>query len=409
MMKFSIVLALAAQLAVAAPDVKTAGTANNQFGLKLFNNTKKRTDKGNKFLSPVSAYLALSMLYNGAKGITEKEMTEVLGLSGISRDEANEMNHEFMHALTGSKDYTLKIANSAWVKDDFTLLPEFQEALSGFFHARATSLDFADPKTVDKINDWVKKATLDQKTKKPLISEILKKIPPEAVLYLINATYFDAEWSNQFKASDTRNQDFHVTAKKKVQVPMMTQTGRYKAVVSRGARTIELPYKGQGASLVLIVPEGGNTVDKFAASLDEKAWAALTSNLDKAEYETYDVTIPKLKLEYEDSLNEALIQQGMGSAFDKGAPADLKGISDAPGHLYVSNVKQKTFLEVDEKGTKAAAVTAVEVGLESIALPGTQFVVDKPYLLAIREKSSNAIVFLGSIQEPEGGKLPARE
>lgn len=407
-MKKLVFLAMAAQLAVAAPSVKRAGSANNDFGFQLFNQVQKRTEKGNKFLSPVSAYLALSMLYDGARGISEKEMSEGLFLSGLTREDVGAMNHEFMHALTGSKDYTLKIANSAWTRKGFDLLDAFSENL-GNYHARAASLDFSQKSAVDTINKWVAEATFDKVTKKALIDKILEEIPADAVLYLLNAVYFNADWEQKFKDGDSWNREFHVTAKRTVQVPTMSQTGRYRVVGNDSRKAIELPYKGGKTSMVVILPEGKETVDSLAAKLTDKSWAALTASLDKAEPATYDITLPKLELKYEDELNDALTKQKMGSLFNKGAPADLTGISDAAGHLYVSKVKQKTFLQVDEDGTKAAAVTSVEVGLESAILVQNRFEVDRPYLLAIRDKGTNAVLFLGAINEPEGGKLKQRK
>ncbi len=398
---------LATQLAVAAQDVRLAGSANNDFGFALFKNTKTRTDKGNKFLSPVSAYLALSMLYNGAKGQTLAEIQNVLNFGKLSRDRVNLLNHDFIHSLTANKEYTLNIANSLWVKDDFKLNRDFEDNVKEAYHASAARLNFTSPLAVQTINDWVKKATYDTEEKKSLIDEILKEIPAEAVLYLINATYFNADWADQFKSGETWMRDFNVTPKKKVKVPTMSQHGHFKVVVDRGARTIELPYKGDKASMIVIVPEGGNTPDSIAASLTDANWKSLTDRLDKAKSDQYEITLPKLELKYEDLLNESLKAQGMPSAFND--KADLTGISDTKdGHLRVSKVKQKTFLQVDEKGTKAAAVTSIEVVLESAILIQNRFDVDKPYLLAIRDKATNAVLFLGSIQEPEGGKLTPR-
>lgn len=401
MKKIALTVALATSLAFAASP-RLATTANNNFGFNIFKSVTGKTAKGNRFLSPVSIYLALAMLQNGAEEETAEEILETVTLAGIERATFNDANLALIDSLTSHKNHTLKIANSIFARDTFNVLEAFKKRTATSYRAPTVPLDFTKSKeAVKRINEWVSQSTNGK------IDGIVSEIKDEDVMFLINATYFEAKWKDEFSPNSTFNAPFTRADKKVVEVPFLNQTSRYKYVEAGGLKAIELPYVGDEASLVVVLPKIGQSPDQYAADLSAAKWNALTASIDKAEEATVDVALPKIQLAYEDNLNDALKALGMPRAFDQGA-AQLHGISDDPRNLYVSGVRHKTFLKIEEKGTIAAAVTSIDVGAASVVLDLKEFHADRPYFFAIRDKKTNAVLFLGTIAEPEGGTLPER-
>jgi len=340
------------------------------------------------------------MLYNGAESTTADQILQTLSVGSPTRDDLNTENAALLQALTSYHGFDLTIANSGWARDGFPIKQDFKDRLSQTYHALVQSLDFSSSVGPDTINHWV-----DASTHHMIPSIVPNPLPQDAMLYLINATYFNADWEQQFNPTHSANRDFTLSDGSKVQVPTLySEWSRFKVLDgSDGSTAVELPYKGGEISMIAVLPPAGHRVEDYASQLDSNSWNDLVTNLTAQNPTQVLLQLPKLDFDYEDVLNDVL-KSRMGEAFTQ--QADLQGISDTKG-LYVSQIKQKTHLTVDEKGTRAAAVTSIGVGISALPM-GTRISFDRPYFFAIRDNATGAILFLGTVNEPEGGKLPAR-
>jgi serpin B len=345
------------------------------------------------FLSPLSASMALGMTLNGAANATFDSMRVALGLEGMTQEQINKSYHDLTEMLLElDPKVELAIANSTWAKQGFPFVPSFFQAVTDWFDAEAREVSFADPATLGLINGWAASQTNDR------IRKVLDEIRPEHILFLLNAVYFKGDWTDRFDAAETSASPFRLGSGQTVQVP--TMHGKIKAAMAwrPGVVLGELPYGGQAFVLTVAMPDGQRTLKELVASLNAQTWADWTSVLPSGDYgqlTAIDVALPKLELEYEEKLNDALAAMGMGVAFDQ-YRADFTRLTTAD-RAYIDFVKQNTFLKMDEKGTEAAAVTTVGIGL--VSLPPS-LVVDRPYLVAIRERLSGTILFLGAIGDP---------
>jgi serpin B len=346
-------------------------------------------DQPNTVISPLSASMALGMALEGADGETFTEMQDVLGFQGMSRDEINASYAGLMDLLlTLDPEVELGIANSAWSRDGFPFTNQYFDAITQYFSARVEELDFSDPGAKDVINQWVKDQTHGR------IDEIIDGISPLDILFLINAVYFKGDWTTQFKKADTHPAVFHKEDGTTTEVPMMSgaipDVGA--AWVEGGRQIAELPYGGQAFGMVLVLPAPSETVTDLLDDLNTTVWQGW---MDALHLEEVVVRMPKFELEWDGLLKEPLEAMGMTRAFDP-ALSDFSRLTTAPD-AYISSVRQKTYMRVDEEGTEAAAATSVGVGIVS-APPS--ITVDRPYLLAIRERLSGSVLFLGVIRDP---------
>jgi serpin B len=366
----------------------------NSFGLELMRQVVARDTRPNVVLSPLSASMALGMTLNGAANATFDAMRATLGFGGLTQDEINRSYHDLTEMLLAlDPKVELAIANSTWARRGRPFVPSFFQAVTTWFDAEARELDFADPATLGVINGWAAEKTNDR------IKKVLDEIRPEHVLFLLNAVYFKGDWLNRFDTGDTRSSPFRLGNGQTAPVP--TMHGEIKAGLGWAPGVVlgELPYGGQAFVLTIAMPEGNGTLADLIASLDAARWQEWTSRLPAGDYEelkAIDVALPKLELDYEVVLNDALKALGMEVAFDH-QQADFSRLT--PEQAYIDFVKQNTFLKMDEKGTEAAAVTTVGIGL--VSLPPS-LIVDRPYLIAIRERLSGTILFLGAIGDPRG-------
>lgn len=365
---------------------------DNAFAFDLFKTTCKFDNEPNVFVSPLSVGMCLSMVLNGAKGDTRSEMEKALHVAGFSPDEINDYCKTLREALIEVDPSTeVAIANSIWNRLGFSVKPDFLQVNQLNFNAEIKEVDFANPNTVKQINNWCAQNTNNR------ITEIIDKIPGDAVMYLINAVYFKGIWCTKFEEKNTFNQNFYAAGGTK-QVKIMTLRSDFKYSSDKNADYLELPYGNKSFSMITMLPREGKTVDDVIRNLNQDSWNAALQNM-----KTEDVRLqmPRFKTECKYMLHEKILpDMGMKLPFSPGL-ADFSGISDMS--LYISSVIHKTFLEVNEKGTEAAAVTAVEVGVTS-AGPGPRiinYIIDKPFVLAIYEKSTGVILFIGKIGNPE--------
>ena len=346
----------------------------------------------NVFVSPLSASMALGMALAGAENDTYTTMRDALGLAGMTREQIG-LAYETLIALLTNLDPSVRmeIGNSVWLRTGFQPEEAYIEDVETHFDARISTLDFDDPTAADTINAWVSDAT------DGLIDGIVDPpIDPLTVAFLINAIYFQGDWTLQFDPADTRPGDFRRDDGTVVSAPFMSQSdGEFPFAWGEDYVAVELPYGGEAFAMVVVVPGREVALDDFVAGLDADRWTAIVESMTPSETM---VLLPKFKLEYEKSLNDVLKALGMGAAFDPFAADFSRMHRDALAlQLHISRVRQKAFIEVDEKGTRAAAVTSVEVGVTS-APP--MLTADRPFLFAIRERLSGTILFVGLVHDP---------
>ncbi|MFO7371392.1 MAG: serpin family protein [Bacteroidales bacterium] len=364
--------------------------SDNEFGLELFKKVVAgEPDAENIFVSPTSVALALAMTYNGAAGETKSAMETALRKAGFTTEEINNAYKSLIEALKSvDPKVLLEIANSIWYAEGFNVLPQFISVNEEYYNAEVSSLDFTLPQARAVINDWVS----DQTNEK--IKTIIDQIPANAVMYLINAIYFKGIWQYEFDKNNTFNGPFYSTDGSPVTVPYMKNKLSLPMMSTEQFSMLELPYGRGNYSMVILLPEEGYSTQDVVNSLTPENWDSWVSSFAYAN--NIDIQVPKFKFEYENLLNDELDNMGMGVAFT--GSADFSGINGT-GNLFISRVIHKSFVEVNEEGTEAAAATAVEIEYTSIGF-GPVFHVDRPFVFAIRETTTGAVLFIGRVQNP---------
>jgi serine protease inhibitor len=365
--------------------------SSNDFAFALLREVHAREQAPNVFISPLSASMALGMTLNGAAGGTFDAMRATLGFAGLSQEEINRAYHDLVALLLDlDPRVELHIANSTWARDGFPFHAEFFDALRTWFDADARQLDFADPGAVDAINRWAGDNTRGR------IRRVLESIDPDHILFLLNAVYFKGDWTTRFDRAATAPAPFTLADGRQVEVQSMSGMIRGGMRWIDGVVIGELPYGGQAFVMNVVLPPHGASLADLIAGLDAGTWAGWTQSLpqDYGTVEPMEVRLPRVELEYETLLNEPLGALGMGVAFTPGQ-ADFSRLT--PEDAYLDFVKQNTFLRVDEEGTEAASVTTV--GVRTVSVPAA-LIVDRPYLLVIRERLSGAVLFMGAIGDP---------
>lgn len=367
--------------------------ADNAFAFRLLGGIAPTDTATNLFISPLSVGMALGMAFNGAAGGTADAMRQTLGFDGLTRDEINASYRSLIDLLRNlDPSVEFAIANSVWYRSTLTLDSAFLDRTARYFDAAVRPLDFASPDAAATINQWVSDATHAR------ITEIVDPpIPDSMVAYLINAIYFKGTWTYQFPRDATRPGPFHRADGTTRDVPIMHTP---KPIPVQYARTseaeiLDLPY-GRGAyRMTIVLPGSGVALDTLVDTLTQQQWDGWVAALDSTELL---VALPRFQMEYGRSLLDPLEALGMSVAIcrDQG-PGMVADFSDMYPGACISDVKHKTWLDVNEEGTEAAAVTSVEIGLTSAP---AGIVIDRPFLFAIREALSGTVVFLGKIGDP---------
>lgn len=365
-------------------------TANTQFGFKLFSELLQDGNQ-NVFMSPPSVAIALSMAYNGASGKTQQQMAQTLELQGISLTELNQGNADLKALLENpDRDVQLAIANSLWVRKGVSFKPTFIQHSREFYGAQVTALDFASPSATATINNWVKENTRGK------ISQIVDSLKPDDVMFLINAIYFKGRWTKAFAKSETVNKPFHLSNDRQKSHPLMAQTGSYKYYENDQFQAVSLPYGNQKVSLYIFLPKQSSNLASFSKTLTAENWQRW---LKQFRTQPGSVQVPRFKLDYEVSLKKALSALGMPIAFDA-SKATFDNLSTVS--TKIDQVKHKTFVEVNEEGTEAAAATSI--GIVTTSMPTNepfQMVVDRPFFCAIRDNQTGTVLFMGAIVDPK--------
>jgi serpin B len=366
---------------------------SNDFAFGLLREVNAANADSNVFISPLSASMALGMTMNGAAGATLDEMRSTLGFGTLPLAEVNGSYKSLIALLRGLDEQTdFRIANSIWYRDSFPFDERFFATTRDYFDATVQGLDFADPASVDTINRWVNEGTNGK------IPTIVEEIPEYMVMYLINAIYFKGSWRDRFDPAGTRDEPFRSRGGASTPVKMMRNDGEFGYYEDDGLQAVDLPYGNGAFTMVVVLPRDGDDVNELTAALTADRWTAITAGLGKSEGEVF---LPKFKLTFEQTLNDALRALGMPTAFVEGG-ADFTAMSPRGRALFISEVLQKTFVDVNEEGTEAAAATSVGVGVTS-APARFLFRADRPFLFAIRERLSGTILFVGKIVTPPRG------
>jgi serine protease inhibitor len=369
-------------------------SANTRFGMKLYGELLKQSEGKNIFISGASVALALAMTYNGAEAETKQAMARALELQGMSAEEVNQAFRDLNAALANpDPKVQLQIANSLWGKKGVSFKADFIQRTKDYYNAEIAELSFSDPSAPQKINAWVKEKTNGK------IDKIIDQISPDAILFLINAIYFKGKWSAEFDKAKTKDDTFTLADGRQKKHPMMNQSGDYRYLANTNFQAVSLPYGGKRVSMYVFLPAKGASLEAFHKSLTSESWESWMKEFKEM---PGDVALPRFKMEFEAELNDALKALGMGEAFDP-TRANFSRMAQVADNVYINKVKHKSFVEVNEEGTEAAAVTSVEMRATSMQLPRERFrmTVDRPFFFAIRDNQTGAVLFMGSIFDPQ--------
>ena len=367
---------------------------NTGFGLNLFKAILEASPGENIFISPASVSLALAMTLNGAAGETRAAMAQALQLKEMSLEDLNAAFADLRSILQNPDPRVeLSIANSLWARAGVAFHEDFLERNRNFYDARVTELDFDHPDAAKTINDWVREQTRGK------IEKIVEPpIHPLTVLYLINAIYFNGAWSEEFDEKLTRELPFTLADGENRNHPIMYKEGEFRYLDGEGFQAVALPYGENGRiSMYVFLPDRDSSLEKFYKSLTPENWAQWMESFRSLEGE---VGLPRFKFSYEASLNDYLKALGMGVAFDMAA-ADFSAMRPVPPQLFIADVKHKTYIDVNEKGTEAAAVTSVEIRDTSAPLDRFSMIADRPFCFAIVDDQTGSLLFIGSLTDPK--------
>lgn len=366
--------------------------ANSGFAADIFSALSE--EGKNIMISPLSVSIALGMATNGASGENLDEMKEVMGFDEMTMEDVNAQFFSLINSLVeADKDMVLSIANSVWMDSDFEprVKEAFLSALEDSYAAEPFTLDFADASAPDTINQWVSDNTNGK------IEKIVEQIGADTIMYLINAIYFKASWTITFDEEKTYESSFTKSDGSTVKVDFMTYPEDQEfEFYSSGYEDddysiVRLPYGREKFAFYGIVPNGSGTVDNLIADMKENGIDSYFENLQKGET---PVILPKFKFEWEKSLVDIFKSLGMEKAFVEGG---FLNIAENGEGIYISDIKHKTFIEVNEAGTEAAAVTSVEFGETSMP---DGFYGTKPFVYIIRDDRSGTILFMGKVEDP---------
>jgi len=360
------------------------------FAFELFKELNREEGGGNIFISPLSVSTALTMTYNGAGGETRNEMKESLGYGDVSDEKTNgSFENLIPYLMQADETVEIDISNSIWYRAGEPIGTDFLEKSEKVFDAWVEEMDFQKPDSADIINGWIEDAT-----KGKIDKMIDPPIPPDLVMYLINAVYFKGEWTNAFDEERTYETQFYEESGKQKTVEMMSNKTTVDFGETKDFKIARLPYGNEKLSMYFVLPEGGQTIDELIENLDAGCWEKMKESI--WETENIILGIPKFKMDYGiKKLNDTLIAMGMEKAF--GAGADFSGIRDG---IFISRVLHKAVIEVNEKGSEAAGATVVEM-LESAEAEPAMFIADRPFLFMIVDDVHGDILFMGKYEVVE--------
>ena len=366
---------------------RTVVDATGSFAFDLARELAGDEPGKNLFISPLSASLALAMTMNGADGTTFQGMRTALRLDGLSETEINAAFQTLLELLDGlDPSVGLAIANSIWFRQGTPPLPDFLQRVRTHYGAEVAEVDFGNPATLGRVNNWVSTET------RGAIPKIMDDFPGNLVMLLLNAIHFQGDWTTPFDPRRTETRPFTRGDGSTVSVPLMQRQGTLRGAFRDGASMVELPYGGGAFTFVALLPPEGGSPEAMLAGLTPAGWSDWLSALQEGEAVVH---LPRFSMEWEKRLNDVLGAMGMEEALTP--DADFSRLVPGGG-VWIDEVKQKSFVEVDEEGTTAAAVTSVTV----VDSAPPEFRLDRPFLFAIRERLSGTLLLVGILNDPEG-------
>ena len=389
---FSFTMSFAANSASSLNTYQTVVRTNNEFAVDLYDELKG--ESGNIFFSPFSIFDALSMTYAGARGKTATQMASVLHITSVPKDFDSGFSNLLKEIKSNTQDkaYELTIANAIWCQENFHFLKSFISTIEKCYDGEFYGVNFSDPNTVNRINEWVSKKTNAK------INKIVGKIDPLTRLILTNAIYFKGVWASAFSTSLTKPSTFYIEPQRSVKIPMMYQESKFNYMEDDSLQAIEMPYEGDKLSMIVLLPKNRYGIKKIENSLDSLNLQDLISQMTIQKVKVY---FPKFKFETSYELKDILTSMGMPDAFNDNA--DFSGI-DGAKDLRISKVIHKAYVDVNEKGTEAAAVTAVVMVLtcspNSNPSKPLIFRADHPFIFFIVDRSTHAILFMAKVMNP---------
>lgn len=368
--------------------------AQNSFAFRLLGQVLAgdASDAKNMLISPVSIFMDLGMVYNGAASSSREGIATTLGIGDVPTELVN-ATHQAQLTLLPTEDpaVTLSAANAIWYRNSGSApLAGFLKTAKTYYKAQVSGAPF-DASTLSEINDWVSDQTRGK------ITSILDKIEPSDEMYLLNAVYFKGQWRNAFDAAVTTPAAFHSPAGD-LQVPFMAREARYNYLATDSVQLIELPYGNGDFSMLVALPAQGVDISAWVQAMDGTRFSSLTAGMDSSKVK---LRLPKWQYAYQiPDLKGDLSRMGMGEAFTP--KADFSGMYP-PGERYaISKALHKAFIQVTEEGTEAAAVTSIGISVTSMPLHPTPVMdVNRPFFYVIREKKSGSILFMGIVSNPK--------
>ncbi|MBD2258556.1 serpin family protein [Pseudanabaena sp. FACHB-2040] len=367
--------------------------AQNRFGFELLSQLQQETPQENRVLSPLSVSMALSMAQAGAAGTTLDAMKLTLNLQGMEVTAVNDAIATQIAILEAADpDTQLELANSLWAKaGGIDLKPDFVDIAKSAYRAEVQVLDFSQPSALQTINSWVERATAGK------IPGILDEIIQSDVLFLLNAVYFKGAWQSPFDPSQTREEPFYQADGSTTNRPLMSQFGDFSYTEAENFQAVNLPYGNGRLSMVVVLPKTEAALAELQTQLTADTWQQWRSEFRQR---PGNLKLPRFQMEYGVGLNEPLKDLGLGIAFDPDQ-ANFSNLSDAS--TFISEVKHKTFIEVNEAGTEAAGATSIGISVTSAPIQQPlPFVmtVNRPFFLAIQDQVSGSILFMGWVMDP---------
>jgi serpin B len=387
-------------LVIVANNPQEIVNGNNKFAFKLFHSVQGGTTGNNLFFSPFSISTALAMTYAGARNETALQISQTMNFPL-----GEKFNSDYKNLLDnlneGTKGkITLNIANGLWAQKDYKFLDSYFNLVKSNYHSELKNVDFTDgietEKTRKEINTWVEQKTNDK------IKDILSQgdLTSMTRLVLVNAIYFYGEWANPFEKQDTQPKDFSLMDGTKTNVPFMNQQGRYYFYEDSNIKAIEIPYKDNRASMVIFLPNRKNGIVEIENSVDYKYYQHIIAAF---QINSVCLSLPMFQTTCKTDLENTLSQMGMPLAFSNGA--DFSGMT-SKRNLCISRVIHQAFIDVTEKGTEAAAATAV-IMIATSARPSSDvkiFNADHPFIFCIRDNTTGSIFFMGKVMNPKVSK-----
>jgi len=367
-------------------------TADNAFGFGLLRAVQKEHQHGNVVLSPVSAALDLSMALNGATGETAAQMQKMLAIGGADLAAINSANQDLMKTLrTPATDVTLSVANAIFADQHRApLRADYVAQVKHWYDSEVANLDFGSPHAPATINGWADKETHGK------IPKIVDVLDPNEVALLLNAIYFKGQWTHKFDKSATHEAGFTLASGSAVKLPRMSQTGKFDYFETSALQAIRMPYGKGDLAMDVLLPSKTSSLAELESALTTDAWKMWDARFSSQQG---TIELPRFELKNTYRLNEALESLGMVLAFD---PQGAHFSKMSPRQVSISDVKQFTYLKVDEQGSEAAAVTSI--GMVALAMPHPtmpfHMIVDRPFLCTIEDRRSHALLFIGAIYDP---------